>query len=136
MGKIENDNVVDPNSGDDSIKPTADAKVSKRTEYSGIGGDNYPFTDVPTDYSFDNHKPLKKRDFAEEYQYLEYRAKEAEAKAAEYRKEAEECKKLGSSSARAAAKRLVKMTEKMGELAKQLKAAGVDVDALMANTKA
>ena len=131
MGKVENDNVVTPGDENAVPKPTAAAKTSKRVEYPGIGGDAYPFKSVPADFDYDAHKPLKKRDFAEEYMYLEYKAAECEAKASQFRKEAEECKKLGSSSARAAAKRLVKMTEKMGELTQQLKAAGVDVDALL-----
>lgn len=129
MGKIEN---PDSTGIENQVpKPTAAPKKAKRTEYPGIGGDAYPFKEVPADFDYDAHKPLKKRDFAEDYVYLEYKAAECEAKAAQFRKEAEECKKLGSSSARAAAKRLVKMTEKMAELQAQLAAAGVDVDALL-----
>lgn len=93
---------------------------------------NEPLTEAPADFDFNLYRPLKKRDFAEEHLFYEHKAMEMEFKAAQYRADAAESKKLGSSKDRAAARRLVKMTEKMAELQAQLVAAGVDVDALLA----
>jgi len=92
----------------------------------------YPFSSpIPEGYEFGKTQGLKKRDFAEEYIYLEHRALEAEAKAVALRAKAEESKKLGSSKQRGKAKRLLKLQEQFAALRESLEGQGIDVDALL-----
>ncbi len=123
---------------DQPAKPTETKTKSKsaKTVFPSVGNKDakvYPFTKtVPKDFDFKVHKPLKKRDFASDHLFYEFRALEMDNKAVTFRKQAEEAKTLGSSQDRGRAKRLVKMTEKMDELKQQLEAQGVDVKALLA----
>ena len=91
----------------------------------------FPFKVLPTDFDFDTMKGLKKKSFATEAAYYDYRAKEMDHKAAKFRVQAEEAKKTGSGAERNKAKKLVKLQSKMAELKAQLAAQGVDVDALL-----
>lgn len=95
----------------------------------------YPFKELPGDFDFATMKGLKKKDFATDAAYYEYRAKELEARAAKFRTQAEEAKKMGTSAERKNAKRLVKLREKMDELKAQLAAQGVDVESLLNTLK-
>lgn len=90
---------------------------------------------VPEGFDFDKFRPLKKRDFTSEHLFYEHKAAQMDHKAAAFRAQGEEAKKLGSTKERAKAKRLIKMTEKMAELRKQLEAQGIDVDAVLATVK-
>lgn len=119
-------------------RPTT-TKVPKpkgRQEFKLVGSKDenvYPFKDaVPEGFDFATNKPLKKRDFSADHLFYEYRAAEMDFKAAAFRKQAEEAKKLGSAKDRSRAKRLVKLQEKMAELKKQLTEQGVDVEDLLA----
>lgn len=95
----------------------------------------YPFKALPEDFDFATMKGLKKKDFATDAAYYEYRAKELEARAAKFRTQAEEAKKMGTGTERKNAKRLVKLQEKMAELKAQLSAQGVDVESLLKTLK-
>ena len=92
----------------------------------------YPFASTPPDFDFKGMKPLKKKDFVGEGEFLEYKAAECEAKAADFREKAKEAKLTGNKADKSKAKRLKKIMSKAAELREQLKAQGVDVDALLA----
>jgi len=122
----------------EAAKPTQKAPKKGRPVFDLVGSKDakvYPFqTSVPDGYDFAAHKSLKKRDFAAEWLYLEFRAKDMDYRAEKFRKQAEASKKLGSVADRAKAKRLVRLQDKMEELKKQLQEQGVDVDSLLKST--
>lgn len=74
-------------------------------------------SETPENWDSKIHKPLNKGDFKNEYDYLDWRAADYEARAASMRKEAEQIRKLGSSADRAKLKRIDAFQEKMLELA-------------------
>ena len=118
-------------------KKVKEKKVkSKKPVFKLVGSKDpkqYPFTEViPKGYDIKVHALLKKRDYASDHLFYEFRAIEMENKAVAFRVLAEEAKKLGSAKDRGRAKRFVKLTEKMDELKQQLLAQGVDVAALLA----
>jgi len=120
-----------PGTKDDAGKKV---KKAKRVAYPLVGSKDpavYPLKEVPADFNAKTHKPLKKKDFAEDYLFFSYKAAEARAKADAWDARAKEEKQLGSSKKRAQAKKLLKMTAKMAELRKMLEADGVDVDELI-----
>ena len=120
-----------------TVKPTPAKSKKGKSAFKLVGNKDekvYPFeVAVPEDFDFATCKSLKKKDFKEDYLYFEFRAEECDFRAAAFREEAAEVKKLGSAKDRGRAKRLIKMTEKMGELKKQLKNQGIDVDKLLAD---
>ena len=91
----------------------------------------YPFTETPPDFDFVKQAPLKKRDFATDWQYFTHKSKDGQFKVEVWKTKAEEAKTLGSGKERAKAKRLRKMQAKMAELRAQLEAQGIDVEALL-----
>lgn len=119
-----------------TIEETKKEKVvrTKRTIHPLVGNADvkvYPFKATPPDYNFTSHKPLKKKDFASDEFFFNYKAEELIAKADLWKAKAEEARKLGSTKDRAKAKRLIKMQETMAQLRKQLEAQGINVDELM-----
>ena len=76
--------------------------------------------DIPEGFDKAKHHPLKKSDFAEEVFFLDYKANEAEAKAAAYRKDAATLRKLGSAADQKTAKKLMGMQQRMADLAREL----------------
>jgi len=120
-----------------TVKPTpAKTKKAGRVNFDLVGNKDpeiYPFKDaVPEGFSFKVNKPLKKRDFSADHLFFSYRAEEMDIKAAAFRAQAEEAKKIGSSADRNRVKRVLKLQEKMDELKAQLTAQGIDVQALLA----
>jgi hypothetical protein len=110
-------------------------KPSKRVKHPLVGNKEpkiYPFKSTPADYVHGKMQPFKKKDFATDDAYFTYRAEEYDAKAKDFRGRADQAKLTGSGKDKGKAKRLLKMQEKMKELEAQLKAQGVDVDALLA----
>lgn len=120
-------------------RPTAPNKINKpkkpgRPEHPLVGNQDtslFPFKAVPDDFAFDTMKPLKKKSFATDAAYFEYRAKEMDHKADKFRAQAEESKKAGTGAERNKAKKLVKLQSKIAELRAQLEAQGVDVEELI-----
>lgn len=120
-------------------RPTAPSKPNKvkkpgRAEHPLVGNKDtnvFPFKAVPDDFAFDTMKPLKKKSFATDAAFFEYRAKEMEFKAGKFRAQAEEAKKVGTGAERNKAKKLVKLQSKIAELRAQLEAQGVDVEELI-----
>lgn len=90
-------------------------------------------TAVPTDYDAKKYAKLKSSDFADEAVYMDFRAAEAQRLVTLFSNRARKLRTLGSVADRARANKLIKMRENMAKLAAQLKAEGVDVDALTAD---
>lgn len=119
------------------VKPAAnvttkkdDAKVKKNQTFSVKDA---PFeTAMPDGFSFDTHKPIKRTHFAHDKYYFEHRALCFDHKAAMNRALAEEAAQFGSRKERMAAKKLQRMNSKIAELTAELKAAGVDVESILA----
>jgi hypothetical protein len=104
--------------------------------FKGIAGDDGAIVAVPTGYDFATMKPLKKKDFAKPSLFKLYKAGEMDFKAAAFRKEAEQLAKSGDGKGAGKANRLVKMVQKAADLRKELESQGIDVEALLAATKA
>lgn len=117
-------------------KPTKPVKAKKpgRANHPLVNSKDtsvFPFKALPDDFAFDTMKGLKKKSFATEAAYYDYRAKEMDHKATKFRAQAEEAKNVGSGAERNKAKKLVKLQSKMAELKAQLEAQGVDVNELL-----
>lgn len=124
-----------PSTKDDAAKKTGGGGRKAHPHVNSKDTKVYPFTATPPDFDFGKHAPLKKKDFADEHQFYSHKAEQAESVAKNYRGRAEEAKKMGSGKSRAKAKRLKKMQEQMAVLTAQLKASGMDVDAILAEVK-
>jgi len=90
------------------------------------------FTEIPADYLTTKHKPLSKSDFVNEAAFFIARAVRLENKALAYRRQAEDCGKLGNVKDKKQAKKLLDMQRRMSEIKASLAAEGVDVEALLA----
>lgn len=97
-------------------------------------GGTLKLTEIPADWDPKLHKPLTKKDFAEDHLFFELKARQAEAAAAKFRKMGEDSKKVGNVADRAKAKKLQSMQKRMEELKAQLTAQGIDVNALLASS--
>lgn len=126
-----------------SAKPgTPDANGAKpekikRVEYKAPDGaawvdDKGLFIRKPDDFDPKKHLPIKRKQYADDSVALLIRADDLEARAKKLREMAEEAKKLGGLKEKGKAKRLLSMHKKFAELQEQLKAAGIDVEALLA----
>lgn len=85
----------------------------------------------PADFDAKKHKPLRRSDFKNESVFLRQRADQLEAKAKELRAQADVVEKAGSTADVAKAKRISALTKKVEELKLQLKASGIDVEAML-----
>jgi hypothetical protein len=120
-----------------AAKPTKAPKEKRagRAPFAGVGSKDtsvYPFkVAVPEGFNFKTNKQLKKKDFASAELYFNFRAAEMDAKAQSFRDQAIIAKAEGTGTERGKAKRLIKLTEKMAELKKQLQEQGIDVEELL-----
>jgi len=90
---------------------------------------------VPENFNFAEYKPLKKKNFETDELYYMHRAAEMQFRAGAFVQRATDAKLNGANRATAGkAKRLIKLTEKMAELRKQLEEQGIDVKAILATT--
>jgi hypothetical protein len=110
---------------------TKDEKAAKVKKVAFTPIPDGGFKEMPAAFDPKLHTPLKRKDFADESLWFEMKATEHEAKAAAYKKQAADYRKLGSVADRAKAKRLIQMQSKMAELTEQLKSQGVDVDEIL-----
>lgn len=115
-------------------KAEREAMKANRKAMRGEGAELFASVDA-CNYDPKLHLPPKKDDFKHEYDFLEWKARQADKSAAKFRREAEECKTLGSSTQRAASRRLKKIREEMARLEAGLKAEGVDVEKFLASLK-
>lgn len=74
------------------------------------------FTVVPPDFDRKKHKPLSKKQFADEAYFLTLKADEFEARAKRLRAQVEDMKKLGGMKDKAKAKKLLSLQKRMAEL--------------------
>lgn len=147
---------ITPAAGKQSTKPAKAPKEKKpkaektaRIEFTAVGSKDpavYPFpgremdgATVATPEGFDHakHERLGKKDFAKPSLYFTYRAEALEATAAAFRKRAAELKAGGDKKGSGGkVNRLAKQLAKAQEIRAALEAQGIDVDALLASTKA
>lgn len=125
-----------PGTTDEAGKKGKKAKKEKtpRVAYPGLkGADEKPvrLTAWPTDFDPKTHKPLKRDNFENEAVWYDHMADEYEARAKDYREQAELSRKLGNQSDRQKAKKLAKMQNQMAKLQEELKSQGIDVAALL-----
>lgn len=91
------------------------------------------FTDWPKEWDPKIHKPLRRKDFANDVTFLNRKADHYEIMAKRFRQEAIDSEKLGGLKERGKAKKLLQMQRKFEELKAQLKADNVDVEAILAS---
>ena len=115
-----------------NVKSTEEKKSNKRLSFK-IAKEPYTIV-VPEGFTFSVHKPLKKKNFVDEALFYDHKAAEMEFKREKFAAQAEECRKSGSPKQRAAKKRIIKLSEKMNELKKQLAAQGINVAELLSMT--
>jgi hypothetical protein len=118
-----------------SAKPgTVDAAAKKPSRGRYVvpeGG----LTAIPEDFDPRKYLPLRAKDFKDEALWCEVQAQRFDKIAAGWRKKATDAGKLGNVKDRAKAKTLIRMQDRMAALLADLKAQGVDTDALMAAAK-
>lgn len=131
--------------------PKAKKEVVKRSNHPLIGNTDttvYPFpaptlpkddngnivgwaSGAPDDWEQSKHMPFKKADFAEEWQYHQWRVEQMEKKLTNLRAARAEALALGGAKDRAAAKRLGTMAKRIAEIQSKLEAGDVDVGAIL-----
>lgn len=124
---------AEPGAKDDAAKKKPS---NKRVAHPAVGSEDkavYPFDGTPPDFDHDKHKPLKKTDFKNDWQYYEFRAEAHEVAAAKFRKEAQDVKAAGGTKAKTQLNRLRKMAEKAQEIRDMLAAQGMDVEKALAD---
>lgn len=89
--------------------------------------------ELPGDFDFEQHEPLKKSTFDADWKFFDYKAREFRHRADVFDARAAEAKKHGTKKDRNAISRLKKMQDKMSELMDKLREDGVDVDAVLAD---
>lgn len=82
---------------------------------SYVNGDG-KFTEFPSDFNRKTHKPLTRKNFADEGYYYNLKADEFESKAKKFREAAAGLKLVGNVKDKSSAKKLLKMQQKMAEL--------------------
>jgi hypothetical protein len=135
---------VQPNA---SAKPAAEPKAKKekrekteRKTYASVRGLNvkdpnvWPLKSVPTDFDFKTMKPLGKKDFAKRSSFFEFKAARLEDQAKRLREFAKTADEKGGGKGKE--KRLTKQLDKAADIMAELQGQGIDVIALLQNTKA
>ena len=119
----------------DSATSGARAPRVSYMEVATALNDEGKLTEVPTDFDTTKHLKPSKDDFASPALFMDFRAMEADAKAADftasaakYRAEAENLRKFGNPEARKKAKRAAKLREQLKDLEAQLAEEGVALD--------
>ncbi len=132
MAKVQPNAAAKPQGADKKKDKKPKVELPKFPQVGNKDPNVYPFKTIPTDYSFDKHAALDKDDFVDRKEYLEYRARGYEHKAAQLREQA----KTGKTGGGGKVKRLAKMLDKAEAIKAELAAAGIDVEALLRATKA
>ncbi len=118
------------------VPTTNEPDAYKRIFYPPIfDGQKLTAAELPEDYDSKQHKPLRKKDFENEWDYFDYQAGEHERLAEKCAASAEQSRKMGTGPQRKSAKRALKLREQLNALVADLKAEGVDTDALLAETE-
>lgn len=95
-----------------------------------VGGKKIESLEQLRGYDPKVHRPIKPTDFTDESLLLEWKADSYEQKAKALRLEAAQLRELGSVKDRAKMKKFLQMQAKIEELAADLEATGVDVEAV------
>lgn len=90
----------------------------------------YPFKSVPADYQFGKMEQLDKTDFVDHGVFLNYHVARAKWQLAKLVEKAEDWRKTGGTAGKAL-RRFNQMQKKLAEMREQLKAAGIDPDAVL-----
>lgn len=109
-------------------KPHADKQGRTPHPLLKVDADGVPtakFDSIPEDFDKKKHIALKSKNFANEHDWLEFKAIECDAKAAEFRRKAKESKELGSSENRAKKKKFLAMQARLAALQAELEADGL-----------
>jgi hypothetical protein len=128
--------------GGGSKRPTFDKVGSKDTAVFPFKvietgeGDAKTMVATPEGYKHSEMKRLKKDDFEKASGFKLYQAEEHEFVASKLRDEANTLRASGDGKGGGKATRLIKMMSKADEIMEELKAQGIDVEALLAATKA
>lgn len=111
-----------------------DKEARKRVVHPLVDSEDenvYPFAEAPADFDPKKHQPLKKRDFVTEVAFYDYKIAAVERQLAKLKSERETIATTGGKSALRDANKLSRMIEKQAEIIASLRAAGLDVDALL-----
>jgi hypothetical protein len=117
--------------------PKAKKEKVKKVPYPALNPDaegksTVKLKEWPADYSEKVHKRLTRNDFENEAPLLEHRADYLQGVVDKLRKEAEDCRTMGSTKTRKNAKKLRGVMEKFAELAADLQSDGVDIEGMKA----
>jgi hypothetical protein len=139
--------------GADDKKPKRESTRDPKAIFGLIGSKDpnvYPFQGTwegegdarkltratPSGFDPEKHESLGKKDFAKPSIYLTHRAELLEAKAAKFRSDADTVRAGGDKKGGTGkANRLLKAMKRAEEIRKELEAAGVNVDALLAKAR-
>ncbi len=136
QGKKEKENPGKPSAAAPGTQ-APEGKKEKKPKPERVPRVPYPvpeggLADWPADFDAKKHKPLGRKDFANEGKYLIRKAEHLEKLAAAYRHEAETGERLGGVKDKGRAKKLIKLNEQFEALKNQLAAEGIDVATILA----
>lgn len=95
------------------------------------GGPKLASAEVPSTYDAAKHKPLRRSDFTNEYDFYEHKAKMHETEAQACRKLAEEARTVGAVGDKKKGKKVVALTNQLTNLLKELSGDGqTDINSL------
>lgn len=95
------------------------------------GGDKLTSAAIPATYDAAKHKPLRRSDFVNEYDFHEFKAVQHEQSAVECRKLAQEARTVGATGDKKKGKRVVALTNQLQNLLKELSGDGqTDINSL------
>lgn len=95
------------------------------------GGDKLKSSTAPSNYDASKHKPLRRSDFENEYDFYEFKATQHEKEAVECRKLAQEARTVGATGDKKKGKRVVALTNQLQNLLKELSSDGqTDINSL------
>ena len=119
--------------GSTKVEGAKKTRKAREPKYAAFSLKAAPFdVAMPEGFTFDEHKPLKRKDFQHDRFYFAHKAEAYDFLADKMRAAAENAAKYGSRKERTKAKRLERLQAKMNELRAELEADGIDVEALLA----
>lgn len=132
-----------PSAAPGTKEPKAKKEKVERVDYPIVAGTEWSVTTGegdaavtkltawPTDHDPKVHKPLTRKDFADEAVFYDVQADRLERQAKKFRDKAAETRTLGNVKERVKAKKLIAAMKRMEDMKAELVASGVDLEALM-----
>jgi len=117
------------NNSDSSVYPFPAPALTKDSDGNIVGWSS----GAPDDFDPKTHKPLKKADFAEEWQYHQYRLDALDDRRAHLIAVRNEAHALGNTADRKSAVRLAGFAKKISEIQEKLAADNVDTASILKN---